>query len=236
MRTYQVRPPLSLTTSSEIGQDYHPSGKPGSPASGSKRSRTSDSSRNHRTGRPASSSAPRYRRHPSGTSRPASSSCLMYLHLPDNRLQLMNSPYCPFRSCSNGLRALPGATLLKLHRRLLLHLLRQFYGIVSLHGGSSLYPGQAINGPHGPFRSTITRPQLSQNSSSATSSAPGALRSGFAAKFSFVKSQLNLLRRHLLAVGRPTTQPHRSQLRASFFVFRTSLRIRKLIVGRRLHQ
>src|ERR1700760_3419801 len=47
-----------------------------------------------------------------------------------------------------------------------------------------------MNGPHGPFRSTITRPQLSQNSSSATSSAPGALRSGFAAKFSLVKSQL----------------------------------------------
>src|ERR1700730_1202428 len=48
-----------------------------------------------------------------------------------------------------------------------------------------------MNGPQGPFFSTITRPQLSQNSSSGTSSAPGALRSGFAAKFSFVKSQLN---------------------------------------------
>src|ERR1700733_1386903 len=47
-----------------------------------------------------------------------------------------------------------------------------------------------MNGPHGPLRSTITRPQLSQNSSSATSSPPGALRSGLAAKFSLVKSQL----------------------------------------------
>jgi hypothetical protein len=47
-----------------------------------------------------------------------------------------------------------------------------------------------MKGPHGPLRNTITRPQLSQNSSSATSSAPGALRSGLAAKFSLVKSQL----------------------------------------------
>src|SRR5882757_9261590 len=47
-----------------------------------------------------------------------------------------------------------------------------------------------MNGPHGPFFRTIWRPQLSQNSSSGASSAPGALRSGLAAKFSFVKSQL----------------------------------------------
>src|SRR6266567_2027981 len=47
-----------------------------------------------------------------------------------------------------------------------------------------------MNGPHGPFFSTISLPQLSQNSFSGTSSAPGALRSGLAAKFSFVKSQL----------------------------------------------
>src|SRR5260370_33735564 len=47
-----------------------------------------------------------------------------------------------------------------------------------------------LKGPHGPLRNTITRPQLSQNSSSATSSAPGADRSGLAAKFSLVKSQL----------------------------------------------
>src|SRR5580698_2685922 len=47
-----------------------------------------------------------------------------------------------------------------------------------------------MNGPHGPFFSTISLPQLSQNSFSGTSSAPGALRSGLAAKFSLVKSQL----------------------------------------------
>src|ERR1700677_1425072 len=99
----------------------------------------------------------------------------------------MNSPYCPLRSssgfphfgqassnCTGGFCCTFWFSLR-----------------IVLHGGSSLYPGQAINGPHGPLRSTITRPQLSQNSSSATSSAPGALRSGFAAKFSFVKSQLN---------------------------------------------
>src|ERR1700679_3026832 len=98
----------------------------------------------------------------------------------------MNSPYCPSR-CNNGLphfgqgsSSTTGGfdcTFCVSFR-------------IVLHGGSSLYPGQAINGPHGPFRSTITRPQLSQNSSSGTSSAPGALRSGFAAKFSLVKSQL----------------------------------------------
>src|SRR5947209_20539697 len=47
-----------------------------------------------------------------------------------------------------------------------------------------------MNGPQGPLRSTISLPQLSQNSFSGTSSAPGAERSGLAAKFSFVKSQL----------------------------------------------
>src|SRR3984885_11292577 len=110
----------------------------------------------------------------------------MYLHF-GYPLQLMNSPSCPLRSssgfphfgqassnCTGGFCCTFWFSLR-----------------IVLHGGSSLYPGQAINGPHGPFRSTITRPQLSQNSSSATSSAPGALRSGFAAKFSLVKSQLN---------------------------------------------
>src|SRR5580704_12081542 len=110
----------------------------------------------------------------------------MYLHF-GYPLQLMNSPYCPLRN-NSGLPHFGHAssnttggfdcTFCVSFR-------------IVLHGGSSLYPGQAINGPHGPFRSTITRPQLSQNSSSATSSAPGALRSGFAAKFSLVKSQLN---------------------------------------------
>src|SRR5580658_1608965 len=98
----------------------------------------------------------------------------------------MNSPYCPLRSssgfphfgqassnCTGGFCCTFWFNLR-----------------IVLQGGSSLYPGQAINGPQGPLRSTITRPQLSQNSSSATSSAPGALRSGFAAKFSLVKSQL----------------------------------------------
>ncbi len=47
-----------------------------------------------------------------------------------------------------------------------------------------------MKGPQGPFLSTIRRPQLSQNSSSGASSAPGALRSGLAAKFSLVKSQV----------------------------------------------
>src|SRR3984885_4405822 len=99
----------------------------------------------------------------------------------------MNSPYCPLRnssgfphfgqassSCTGGFCCTFWFNLR-----------------IVLHGGSSLYPGHAINGPQGPLRNTITRPQLSQNSSSATSSAPGALRSGFAAKFSLVKSQLN---------------------------------------------
>src|ERR1700734_373477 len=110
----------------------------------------------------------------------------MYLHF-GYPLQLMNSPYCPLRS-SRGLppfgqfsSSCTGGFCCPFW----------FSVRIVLHGGSSLYPGQAINGPHGPFRSTITRPQLSQNSSSATSSAPGALRSGFAAKFSLVKSQLN---------------------------------------------
>src|ERR1700678_4640213 len=98
----------------------------------------------------------------------------------------MNSPYCPLRSssgfphfghdssnCTGGFCCTFWFSLR-----------------IVLHGGSSLYPGHAINGPHGPFRSTITRPQLSQNSSSATSSAPGALKSGLDAKFSLVKSQL----------------------------------------------
>src|SRR5258705_5253845 len=110
----------------------------------------------------------------------------MYLHF-GYPLQLMNSPYCPLRSssvfphfgqassnCTGGFCCTFWFSLR-----------------IVLQGGSSLYPGHAINGPQGPFRSTITRPQLSQNSSSATSSAPGALRSGLAAKFSLVKSQLN---------------------------------------------
>src|SRR5271154_3175411 len=98
----------------------------------------------------------------------------------------MNSPYWPSR-CSSGLPHFGHASS------------SCTGGLVCtfcvslrmvLHGGSSLYPGQAMNGPQGPLRSTITRPQLSQNSSSGTSSAPGALRSGLAAKFSLVKSQL----------------------------------------------
>src|SRR5947209_1286087 len=110
----------------------------------------------------------------------------MYLHL-GYPLQLMNSPYCPLRrssglphfghassSCTGGFCCTFWVSLRMV-----------------LHGGSSLYPGQAINGPHGPFRSTIVRPQLSQASSSGASSTPGALRSGLAEKFSFVKSQLN---------------------------------------------
>ena len=34
-----------------------------------------------------------------------------------------------------------------------------------MQGGSSLYPGHDMNGPNGPRRSTITRPQFSQYSS-----------------------------------------------------------------------
>src|SRR5580692_4633770 len=99
----------------------------------------------------------------------------------------MNSPYCPSR-CSSGLPHL-GQGSSSCTGGLVCTFCVSLR--IVLHGGSSLYPGQAINGPHGPLRSTITRPQLSQNSSSATSSAPGALRSGLAAKFSLVKSQLN---------------------------------------------
>src|ERR1700729_1379239 len=98
----------------------------------------------------------------------------------------MNSPYWPLRS-SNGFPHLGQASSNCTGGFCCTF---WFSLRIVLHGGSSLYPGQAINGPHGPFRSTITRPQLSQNSCSGTSSAPGALRSGFAAKFSLVKSQL----------------------------------------------
>src|SRR6201996_1576380 len=110
----------------------------------------------------------------------------MYLHF-GYPLQLMNSPYCPLRS-SNGFPHFGHASSSCTGGFCCTF---WFSFRIVLHGGSSLYPGHAINGPHGPFRSTITRPQLSQNSSSATSSAPGALRSGLAAKFSFVKSQEN---------------------------------------------
>src|SRR5581483_3928011 len=48
-----------------------------------------------------------------------------------------------------------------------------------------------MNGPKSPRRSTITLPQFSQYSSvSPTSCASGVLRSGLAARFSFVKVQL----------------------------------------------
>src|SRR5271168_4250570 len=98
----------------------------------------------------------------------------------------MNSPYWPSR-CSRGLPHF-GQGSSSCTGGLVCTFCVSFR--IVLHGGSSLYPGQAMNGPHGPLRSTITRPQLSQNSSSGTSSAPGALRSGLAAKFSLVKSQL----------------------------------------------
>src|SRR3984885_7514003 len=117
----------------------------------------------------------------------SSNSCLMYLHF-GYPLQLMNSPYCPLRS-SRGLPHFgqfssncPGGFCCPFW----------FSFRIVLHGGSSLYPGQAINGPHGPFRSTIVRPQLSQNSSSCSAScASGEFKSGLAAKFSLVKSQLS---------------------------------------------
>src|ERR1700729_266887 len=98
----------------------------------------------------------------------------MYLHF-GYPLQLMNSPYCPFRSssglphfgqlsssCTGGFCCTFCVSLR-----------------IVLQGGSSLYPGQAINGPHGPFRSTIVRPQLSQASSS------GAATNSFSFKTSF---------------------------------------------------
>src|ERR1700727_2475321 len=99
----------------------------------------------------------------------------------------MNSPYWPLRS-SNGFPHLGQASSNCTGGFCCTF---WFSFRIVLHGGSSLYPGQAINGPHGPLRSTIVRPQLSQASSSGASSAPGALKSGLAAKFSFVKSQLN---------------------------------------------
>src|ERR1700761_6940998 len=99
----------------------------------------------------------------------------------------MNSPYCPSR-CSSGLphfgqgsSSTTGGfdcTFCVSFR-------------IVLQGGSSLYPGQAMNGPHGPLRSTITRPQLSQNSSCSSSCPSAVARSGLAAKFSLVKSQLS---------------------------------------------
>ena len=46
-----------------------------------------------------------------------------------------------------------------------------------------------MNGPNGPLRSTITRPQASQYSSSFSS---GFSSCGLAAKFSLVKVQLSL--------------------------------------------
>src|SRR3984957_14968467 len=109
----------------------------------------------------------------------------MYLHF-GYPLQLTNSPYCPFRS-SSGLPHFGHASSSCTGDFCCTF---WFSLRIVLHGGSSLSPGHAMNGPHGPFRSTITRPQLSQNSSSGTSSAPGALRSGLAAKLSLVKSQL----------------------------------------------
>src|SRR5260370_30387071 len=132
----------------------------------------------------------------------SSNSCLMYLHFV-YPLQLMNSPYWPLRrssgfphfgqassSCTGGFCCTFWFSLR-----------------IVLHGGSSLYPGQAMNGPHGPFRSTITSPQLSQNSSSATSSAPSALTSGFAAQFSSVKSQLKRSAVTFLPAPAPSSTP-----------------------------
>src|SRR3984893_4233087 len=109
----------------------------------------------------------------------------MYLHF-GYPLQLMNSPYCPLSSSSGFPHfGQPSSSCTGGFCCTFWFSLR-----IVLHGGSSLYPGHAINGPHGPFFSTITLPQLSQNSSSGTSSAPGALRSGLAAKFSLVTSPL----------------------------------------------
>src|SRR5271170_7992401 len=112
--------------------------------------------------------------------------CLMYLHLgyPE---QLTNSPYCPLRntsclphfgqSSSSGTGGFCCTFWSSLR--------------VVLHGGSSLYPGQAMNMPKRPRLSTITRPHASQYSSfSPASCASGVFRSGLAAKFSFVKVQL----------------------------------------------
>src|SRR5665213_3014777 len=110
----------------------------------------------------------------------------MYLHF-GYPLHDTNSPYCPVRrtSCmphfgqfsSRGTGGFCCCFAVSLR--------------IVLHGGSSLYPGQAMNWPNGPLRSTITRPQFSQNSSSASAPcASGVFRFGFASKFSRVNLQL----------------------------------------------